>query len=114
MENNCGWRERVYENTLTLSGIVQQLDGYYQLESFVSDCIILHTVVTDRGVVIRKSIFCKDTAEVSTIGSRRIDLQGAGQSPWMTWICKFKQKRVTRASRTSHLIPSSCLESWTR
>ena len=112
IKNNCLWRERVHENALTFYGIAQQLAGYYNLENFVSDYLILHTRVTDRGVVIIKSMLCQDTTEVITTGSKRIYSQGGGHSPWMTWICGWKRKRVTRMSRTSHLIPSSCLESW--
>ena len=36
----CGFRERVHENTHTFSGISEQLSNYYDLDDFVSGRIM--------------------------------------------------------------------------
>ena len=45
MEKNGGWKDIVHDNILTISRISEQMANHYDLESFMSGCIMFTYVL---------------------------------------------------------------------
>ena len=90
MEKIGGWRAKIHDRTLTFYGLAQHMANNYDLDYFVSD----HLNFTYAGYGERdsdkKSKFCQEMAELRNTGSRRIDSQGDGHPPFLTWSREWK------------------------
>ena len=110
MGGNGGQRVRVHDNTLTFSGLYQQMAGYYELDYFMSICIMFTYKSYRDRVIDKKSNLLSGEGIIQDhwIQENRIARRQAITLSELE--LRLNSKIVTSMRRTSNVIPSSCLE----